>query len=269
MNYYDKIKDSKNISENDKYYWGYMYNLAKEYIVNYLIENEAFYPGMNVCEIGCAEGGVLAAFIEAGANNALGTDIAENRLEIGRNINREIGIDFELSSHNILFDSINPKYLENYDLVILRDVIEHLADTDKALKAIYKLLKPGGKLYVTFPPYYSAYGGHQHTLANTIGKMPFLHYLPKSVLKALIKSGRELDQAEVMNLKEIVLTPNKFENSAKKCGYLIDKEEFYIIRPVYKMKFGLPAIKSTSIKSIPMVKNILSMEAGYILKKGE
>ena len=32
MNYYDKLSKSQRISDNDKYYWGYQYNLANSFI---------------------------------------------------------------------------------------------------------------------------------------------------------------------------------------------------------------------------------------------
>lgn len=267
MNYYDKLSKSQRISDNDKYYWGYQYNLANSFIVDYLKANKSFAPGMSVCEIGCAEGGVLAAFVEQGAVSALGTDIAVARLEIGKNINREIGIEFELSSHNILSDDIDPTLIGKYDLILLRDVIEHLSKPLDALKAIYRLLKPGGRLYVTFPPYYSAFGGHQHTLASAIGKVPFLHWLPKTIFYNIIKNGRQVDVVEVMDLKDIRLTPSKFLNFAKEAKFKTIKQDYYFIRPVYKMKFGIPALSSNLFRFIPLVKEVLSMEAGYILEK--
>ncbi len=267
MNYYDKLSKSKRISDNDKYYWGYQYNLANSFIVDYLKANKSFAPGMSVCEIGCAEGGVLAAFVEQGAVSALGTDIAVARLEIGKNINREIGIEFELSSHNILSDDIDPALVGKYDLILLRDVIEHLSKPLDALKAIYRLLKPGGRLYVTFPPYYSAFGGHQHTLASAIGKVPFLHWLPKNLFYSIIKNGRAIDVQEVMELKDYRMTPAKFKKHALSANYKIVEQDYYFIRPVFKMKFGIPAISSNLFSFIPLVKEVLSMEAGYILEK--
>ena len=244
-----------------------MYNLAHDFIVPILKEKNVFSPGMSVCEIGCAEGGVLAAFVEDGAKDALGTDIATDRLETGKAINKEIGISFEFSEHNILSDNIDSRYISKYDLVILRDVLEHLEDTKSALSAIKRILKPGGRLYVTFPPYYSPYGGHQHTLVSTIGKLPFLHFLPTKIFYKLIKNGRKADVAEVMRLKQIRLTPRKFYRICKELGLSIIMEQYYFIRPVYKMKFRLPIVSSNAVRFLPFVKSVLSTEAGFVLEK--
>jgi phosphoribosyl 1,2-cyclic phosphodiesterase len=82
----------------------------------------------------------------------------------------------------------------------------------------------------------------------------------------LIESGRENDIYEVKRLQKIRLTPKKFIHSALESGYDIFHKDYYFLRPVYKMKFGLPAIKSNLLSYIPVIKNVFSLEASYILK---
>ncbi len=267
MSIYNTIINSSLIQDNIKYYWGYQFNLAENFLVDYLKRNNAFSKGMNVCEIGCAEGGVLAAFVNSGADYALGTDIATARLDAGKQINSLLNINIEFIAHDIINQDIDPRFIEKFDLILLRDVIEHLENPELALAKIKTMLKPGAKLYVTFPPYNSAFGGHQHTLNSLIGKIPFIHNLPTNLFFNLIKNGRALDLAEVKRLNGIKLTPRKMLNCIEKCAYKIVKEEYFLIRPVYKMKFGLPSLKLTPLRHLPFVKSILSMEAGYILEK--
>jgi len=42
--------------------------------------------------------------------------------------------------------------------------VEHLDHKPAVIARLKKYLKPGGKLLIRFPPYYSAYGGHQQHL---------------------------------------------------------------------------------------------------------
>lgn len=263
---YKKIEESSEISNNAKYYWGYQYNLGKEVIVPYLTSISAFKPGFKVAEIGSAEGGVLASFVEKGAADALGTDIISARLELGEKINKIIDINIEFNTHDIVNSTIPDKWKQKFDLVLLRDVIEHLVDTEKALSNIKKIIKPGGFLYVNFPPYYSPFGGHQHTLNNFWGKLPYIHFFPDPIFDKLIASGRPNDIAEVKRLRNIRLTPKKFTVAASKAGFSVQNKDFYLLRPVYKMKFGLPSLKLTSLSFLPLVKNIFSLEASYLLK---
>lgn len=263
---YEQILRDSDISENDKYYWGYQFRLAADVLVPYLQQHGAFTPGNAVAEIGCAEGGVLSAFEIAGAVQTLGTDIASWRLETGRTINSKLGLQAVLTDHDIIGQEPLPQWKHAYDLVILRDVIEHLDDTQAALKHITHILKPGGKLFVTFPPYHSPYGGHQHLIKNFWGRLPYLHLLPRPLFFRLIADGKEIDVHEVQRLHAIRLTANAFMQAARTTGYTLSHEEYYMLRPVFKMKFGLPTIPITPLKSLPFVKQLLSLEAAYILQ---
>lgn len=265
------LKQNLTIKPNDKYYWTYQYLLARHTIVPQLLHDGVFQPGYAVAEIGCAEAGVLTAFIQAGAEQALGTDIETGRLEHGKNILHQVQPDLlqklTFSTHNVLFDEPQPQWQGAFDLVILRDVIEHLDDTLLALQNIRRLLKPGGSLFIEFPPYTSPFGGHQHLLKNFWGKIPYIHLLPRPVLHWCSKSGwHPVDIEEVRRLKTIALTPKKFLNAAYKAGYTVTHERYYLLRPVYAIKFGLPVIPLTFLRRFAGITALLSMEANYVLK---
>lgn len=264
---YQYIINQTDIAENDKYYWGYQYRLGKEIVIPYLKSLNIATNNVNVSEIGSAEGGVLLAFAEQGSNFNLATDIAENRLKIGEFICSKLNINIEYCYHDIINQEPKAEWIGKFDIIILRDVIEHLDDTKLALKNIGKLLKKGGFLFVTFPPYHSPYGGHQHTLANFWGKIPYIHLLPDFIFHKLIASGRANDIEEVKRLQDIRLTSAKFKKAALETNYSVFNEDYYLLRPVFKMKFGLPALKLTPIKKLPLVKSLLSLEAAFILKK--
>jgi len=267
MNTYETINKTANISDAVKYYWGYQYRLAAEVLIPYLSENSAFRNNDKVMEIGCAEGGVLAAFVEKGAANPTGTDIVTSRLESGKHITKIAGLSIDFVEHNVLEDVIPEKWLSSFDLVLLRDVIEHLEKPELALRNIYKLLKKGGHLFVTFPPYKSPFGGHQHTVNNTLGKLPYIHHLPNPIFHKLISSGRDNDIGEVKRLQKIKLSPEQFVYAAKRESFSVIKEDHYLLRPVFKMKFGLPAIPLGNIAKNKFIKNYVSMEASYLLRK--
>ncbi len=256
------------LGKADFYYWRYQYELGRDIIVPYFQKNICEIKNKIIAEIGSAEGGVLHSFLRAGAEYGLGTDIAENRLESGRKVSSATQLNVEFTSHNILSDEIPQKWQNYFDIVILRDVIEHLSDTEQALTQIRQLLQNDGILYVTFPPYRSPYGGHQHTLAgNFLTKLPYIHLLPDFIFKKMIISGRQIDQEETLRLRKIRLSSRKFKESAQSAGFSIAKEEYYLLRPVFKQKFGLPTIKIGAIGKIPFFGDFLSFECMYVLKK--
>ncbi|MFN3782155.1 MAG: class I SAM-dependent methyltransferase, partial [Candidatus Kapaibacteriota bacterium] len=128
------------LSPLNTYYWEYQYKLGKEYIVPHL-QHLGFSPkGKSVCEIGSAEGGVLFAIKESGAMNCLATDIAQSRLDAGELIAKNFGYSINFVNHNIIEDKIPSNWLNCFDLVILRDVIEHLDDARMALTNLKKIM---------------------------------------------------------------------------------------------------------------------------------
>lgn len=266
--FYRRIAASDAFAESVKHYWGYQYRLARTNLAPYLRQMGVFREGASVIEIGCGEAGVLAAFVEAGASRAVGTDISRNRLEAAARIAAELGLAMELSAHDVLFDELQAEWRGAFDLVILRDVLEHLDDTRLALENIGKLLRKDGYAFIEFPPYSSPFGGHQHLLRNFWGKFPYVHLLPDALFRRMTASGwHELDIAEVRRLRNIRLTPRSFQCAAAEAGFRVVGERYYLSRPVFAFKFGLPTVSLTPLKAVPGVKEILSLEANYIIQK--
>lgn len=255
------------ISPVEKYLWGYMYGLAREYMIPYLESHGVPIKGAAVIEIGCAEGGNLCAMAEHGAAELAGTDIATTRLDCAAKVAEALGHGITFSPHDIIYEEPRPEWRERFDVAFLRDVIEHLDDATIALRNIRRVLKPGGVLYVTFPPYISPFGGHQHLLGTRVGKLPYAHLLPGPLFEAMVSpSTIEANKVEVRRLHKIRLSTTKFRAAARAAGFHIADEKLYLIRPVFKMKFGLYPIGAGFLKPIPFLRDLLAMEAGYILR---
>ena len=58
-----------------------------------------------------------------------------------------------------------------FHTVIMNDAMEHVDDPFAVLQECYRVLQPGGRLYVNFPPYYHPYGAH---LSDAMG-FPWIH----------------------------------------------------------------------------------------------
>ncbi|ACF14745.1 Methyltransferase type 12 [Chloroherpeton thalassium ATCC 35110] len=241
----NKILNDNSLSKNERYYWGYQYRFGKEVLIPYFKKNHIRIENAAIVEIGCAEGGVLAALIQNGGGFGLGTDIVEPRLQTGRKMNASLALNINLQKHGIFQDAIRNEWKERFDLLILRDVIEHLDNPELALQNISGFLNQNGRVLVSFPPYTSPYGAHQHTLKNFWGYIPFLHYLPDPIFNWTIKTGRKADIEEVKRLRQIQLTIDKFKIAALNAGMQIEKESYYLLRPVFKMKFGIPELSLT------------------------
>ncbi|GIV23635.1 MAG: class I SAM-dependent methyltransferase [Bacteroidia bacterium] len=263
------VQESPDIPESVKYYWGYQFGVGEKVIVPYLQKCGYFQAGMAVAEVGCGEAGGLMAFGLAGAGRLLGTDIEGPRLAMGRQIAHKGGIAVELRLHNILTDPIPAEWQGQFDIVLLRDVLEHLENPQLALENIGRLLRPKGMLYINFPAYPSPYGGHQHLLRNVWGKLPFIHLLPEKYFKPIAETGSDYIREELLKLHRIRLSLPQMPRIAQQAGYKIVSERHYFLRPVYRFKWKvpLPVVPITFIaRRMPRLAQYFCMEAGYILQ---
>ena len=93
----------------------------------------------NVLDIGCGEGRLLAMFSEG---NLFGTDISEGYL-----LKASRG-EAELCKARV---EDLPYKKEIFDLVTCTDVLEHVFDLNAAIREIFRVLKPTGKLVIRVP----------------------------------------------------------------------------------------------------------------------
>jgi SAM-dependent methyltransferase len=100
--------------------------------------------GMRVLEIGCGLGTDGAQFALAGANYT-GIDLTEASIELARK-------KFELSGLCGEFRVADAENLDfaddSFDLVYSHGVLHHTPDTARAVREIYRVLKPGGRAVV-------------------------------------------------------------------------------------------------------------------------
>jgi ubiquinone/menaquinone biosynthesis C-methylase UbiE len=109
-------------------------------------------------EIGCGRGG-FACWLgenEKRPCEILAADFSEEAIKIGKKqaeekkINGIIWLQADMQDIPIQNDSV--------DTVVSFETIEHVPDPVKALHEVYRILKPGGKLFLTTPNYFGSTG---------------------------------------------------------------------------------------------------------------
>jgi len=97
----------------------------------------------SILDIGCGEGITLERLIKRFPNKDIrGIDYIQKNVEICKK--NGLQVDYG-SVYNLKTDN------NSVDCVIFLEVIEHLDKPQKALKEIYRALKPGGSLILIFP----------------------------------------------------------------------------------------------------------------------
>ena len=99
--------------------------------------------GLNVLEVGCAEGWFLEESRSQGMN-AIGVEPSSPHAELSRS-----------KGFKVLHDFFPTQELDGYrfDYIIFNDVFEHLPNPVEALKECEKLLNPGGYLVLNLPSF--------------------------------------------------------------------------------------------------------------------
>ncbi|MDI6894228.1 MAG: methyltransferase domain-containing protein [Bacillota bacterium] len=131
---------------------------------------EGIVAGKRLLDAGCGAGGKTVYFACAGAGRAVGVDLVERYLADARDFARRKGVadrtEFAAADVTRL-----PFPDRSFDVAVASDLMEHLAQPEAFLHEAARVLVPGGRLYVSFPPYGHPFGAH---LSDAIG-VPWVH----------------------------------------------------------------------------------------------
>ncbi len=235
------------------YYFQMQFWTSRDYIVPAIKPFVDLQHPKQVLEVGCAEAGVLKAFVEMG-HHCVGVDLATNRLELARELQRDAVNrgQLEIEAWDIYDERLDLRFLHRFHVIVLKDVIEHVPEQQKFIARLQKFLDPQGVIFFGFPPWYMPFGGHQQMCRSAVLKrIPWLHLLPKNIYKnALTWSGEDrLVINELLEVKERGISIERFEKMANNLSMEILYKRFFFTNPIYKYKFGLPTL------SVPMLLN--------------
>ncbi len=101
-----------------------------------------------ILDLGCGIG-VVSMYYGHRSNSVVGVDVSGNAISIGKK-----SVEFFDLKKFVKFkvlDFPNEFLNETFDKIIFSEVLEHIRNEDKALSAIYKMLKYNGKLIISVP----------------------------------------------------------------------------------------------------------------------
>jgi len=242
---------------------------TENYVIPLIQQSVAIDSNTTVLEIGCGEGGNIQPFMDLSCN-ITGIDISTSKIDSAVKFLRGhsnyhkiklIARDIYLAENDLT---------EKFDIILMRDVIEHIHDQDRFMAYVKRFMKPGTLFFLAFPPWYNPFGGHQQVAESRIlSKLPYYHILPKSVYRFILKTGGESKEKieAFLEIKDTGISIERFEKISKKHKYQIIKKISYFINPNYQVKFGLkPRKQITLITGVPFVRNFLVTACYYLLK---
>jgi len=241
---------------------------TQKYVIPYINEVYKITPSTKVLEIGCGEGGNLKPFIDIGCN-AVGIDLNENQIE-----NAKKFIANHPNAKNIKFiakDIYKVESDENFkfDLIIMRDSIEHIPNQQIFLDFLKKFMQPHTRIFFAFPPWRMPFGGHQQICKNKLlSKLPYFHILPQFLYKNILKLFGEEPQTiiDLLDIKHTRISIQRFFKILKQNNFQIEKKTLYLINPNYQTKFNLKPRKLIGLLSIPYIRDFYTTAVYCIVK---
>jgi len=225
-----------------------------------------------VLEIGCAEAGVLKAFLNNGYN-VTGVELSTARYENAKKFLAEDIQQGRAAVINKNIYDINPEeeFSQLFDVIVLKDVIEHIPDQERFIPKLKDFLTDDGIIFFAYPPWWMPFGGHQqiceHKLLRTL---PWFHLLPIAIYKWILKSFGE-NQGTIKELLEIKATGiniGRMYRILRENNFTILEEVNWLINPIYKFKFGWNQKKLFPfLARIPILRNLITTAHYVIFKK--
>jgi 2-polyprenyl-3-methyl-5-hydroxy-6-metoxy-1,4-benzoquinol methylase len=251
-------------------YFQMTYDTAKHHIVPFIRKQMDIQKPITVLEIGCAYAGVLKAFTEMG-HRCVGIELVEKKLEFAQEYMKEEvkqGLVRFLGKDIYEVDPI-AEFGHKFDLIILKDVIEHIPRQEVFIPKLHEFLNPGGKVFFAFPPWYMPFGGHQQVSSSKwLRKMPYFHLLPSSIYKGILRmfGEKEYQIENLMDIKRTGISIERFERIIQKNNFSILECTYYLFNPIYQYKFGIkPRKQSALIAGIPWVRDFFTSAMYYLV----
>lgn len=248
---------------------------ARDYVLPFIEQVFPIQTGMRVLEIGCGEGGVLKAFLDRGCTG-IGVEFDAIRVEWAHDFMPE-----DIAAGRVrflakdIYDADKEKdFGGGFDVIVLKDVIEHIHDQPKLIARMREFLNPQGVIFFGFPPWMMPFGGHQQICQSKfLSKTPWIHLLPRPMYGWLLKVFKEQVEG-LLEIYDTRITIEGFEKMAAQAGYQQINRLFYLINPIYQWKFGWkPKHQYRWLSKLPWIRNFFTTCVYYLIQlpkaKGE
>jgi len=245
---------------------------SAEYVLPFIRKTLPIIPGVKVLEIGCGEGGVLKPFFELGCE-CVGVDLDQPRIDLAEEfLAAEIKTGrMTVANWNVFDESFRTRYLHYFDIIILKDVIEHIHDQEAFIPFMKELLVEKGQIFFGFPPWYMPFGGHQQIAKmKWTSKLPYYHLLPMGLFTWLLRKAGESQHTidTLVEVKQTGISIERFERICRISGFDIVQKQWFLINPIYRYKFGWkPRKQNFLFGAIPFIRNFVTTCAYYTIQR--
>ena len=242
---------------------------TSKYVIPYIEQKLSIKANLRILEIGCGEGGNLKPFLDLGCK-CYGIDIDAKQIE---NAKQFLSASPNYNNVNLIaadIYKISPQEIGTFDIIMLRDVIEHIPNQEKFMHNLKQFMHNDSIAFFGFPVWRNPFGGHQQICQNKwLSHMPWMHLLPATWYKKLLEWGNETTTTikSLLEIKSTGISLQRFEKILNKEQYQVLTHTHYLINPNYEIKFGLRPIIIAKLFRIPYLSDFYTTAMYYLIKK--
>lgn len=197
---------------------------------------------LRVLDIGTGAGGALIPFMQRG-DHILGIDLDEDFLNFGR----KFGLNLQRGGVETLYN------LGKFDLIILKDVLEHLPDPRGALLKVSECLSDDGLLFVQVPGLQAlGYLGYRYDLCRYLQIAHVCHYTTESLSflgESVGLSVRHASRQGIVIFSRSKVVPHRLEKAKPSSQIAADAlQSIYLRRIPYSIREGVTKPMPESFK---------------------
>ena len=249
-------------------YFGMQRDVARDYVLPMLGPHLPSDRPWRVLEVGCAEAGVLKAFVEAG-HHGTGIELEPHRAALAREFLADDIAAGRAEVHTFNVYDVDPADFAGFDAIILKDVIEHIPEQERMVPRLAEFLAPGGQIFFGFPPWMMPFGGHQQIASSRLlSKLPWVHLLPRSAYARVVAAAGERAhiREELADIRATRITVERFERIVAEAGLHVTERKLWLFNPIYALKFGIGArVQFPLLARVPWLRNFVSTAAYYVV----
>jgi len=245
--------------------------VTQKYLIPYLSDIVSIDKNLRILEIGCGEGGNLIPFVDMGCE-VVGVDIGKKRID---NAIAFFSEHENASNTKFIYSDIYDcdDELGKFDLIFLRDVIEHIPNQAKFMAFVKRFLKEDAVIFFAFPPWMNPFGGHQQVCKSKwMSKFIYSHLLPRFLYRGFLKLAKEPKERieGLMEVRDTGISIERFRRIQRRKKYKIAKHSYYLVNPSYQVKFGIKPRKVIfPFRNIPWLRNFYTTAYYIALKPGK
>lgn len=241
---------------------------CRNYIIPFIKQKKNIDSSTKVLEVGCGYGGNLLPFLELGCQ-VTGIDIRQHSIDYAKDY---LEIENRSNLNLICSDIYDVSGLDNtFDVIFMKDTIEHIPNQEKFIPLLKKFLKEDGVIFQGFPPWCNPFGGHQQMCKSKIlSKTPWIHLLPRTLYKNLLKIGGE-NEATIHGLLtdayDTGISVQRFLRICRKNELKLVASTFYLVNPNYQVKFNLKPRVIWRVFNIPWLRDFYTTTVYCLISK--